>query len=114
MVNGKRVNRVLRDAFAHTLPPVQKGGRQLKFYYAAQTGTRPPRVTLFVNKPELNTPSYQTYLTGRIRNAFELAGVPVILKYRSSHDKGGGAGGKPKPEAPDNPEAPDTPESPEA
>lgn len=111
------LNRVLRDAFAHTLPPVQKGGRQLKFYYAAQTGTRPPRVTLFVNKPELNTPSYQTYLTGRIRNAFELAGVPVILKYRSSHDKGGGAGGKPKPEAPEapeNPDIPDTPENPEA
>ena len=104
------LNRVLRDAFAHTLPPTQKGGRQLKFYYAAQTGTRPPRVTLFVNKPELNTPSYQTYLTGRIRNAFELAGVPVILKYRSSHeDKGaGGGGGKPKPEAPEGPEPPET------
>ena len=43
-----------------------------------------------MNKPELNTPSYQAYVAGRLRAAFELAGVPVVLRYRSSHDGGGG------------------------
>ena len=106
------LNRVVRDAFERSTPPVQKG-RQLKFYYAAQTGTRPPRVTLFVNKPELNTPSYQAYIAGRLRGAFELAGVPVVLRYRSSHDGGGsgGGGGKAKPEAPETSEIPESPEA---
>ncbi len=78
------LNRVIRDAFARSQPPFSRG-RQLKFYYATQTGHNPPRVTLFVNSPELSTPTHQTYLTNRIRTAFELAGVPLVLRYRSSH-----------------------------
>lgn len=78
------LNRVVRDAFARSQPPFSKG-RQLKFYYATQTGTNPPRVTLFVNAPELSTPTHQAYLTAKIRAAFDLAGVPLILRYRSSH-----------------------------
>ena len=41
-------------------------------------------------------------------HAFELAGVPVILKYRSSHDKGGGGKGAAKPGVPEAPEAPES------
>ena len=78
------LNRVLHDAFHKTQPPFS-GRRQLKFYYATQTGQNPPRITLFVNEPRLNTPTYQAYLTTRLRDAFDLAGVPLILRYRSSH-----------------------------
>ncbi|MDR0994024.1 MAG: 50S ribosome-binding GTPase, partial [Verrucomicrobiota bacterium] len=81
------LNRVIRDAFAKSQPPFS-GGRQLKFYYATQTGRNPPRVTLFVNNPTLSTPTHQTYLTNRIRAAFDLAGVPLVLRYRSSHGEG--------------------------
>lgn len=80
------LNRVIRDAFAKSQPPFSRG-RQLKFYYATQTGQNPPRVTLFVNTPSLNTPSHQAFLTARLRAAFDLAGVPLILNYRSSHGK---------------------------
>ncbi len=85
------LNRVIRDAFERSQPPFARG-RQLKFYYAAQTGTNPPRVTLFVNNPKLSNPSHQTYLEARLREAFDLAGVPLVLRYRSSH-------GEPKAEA---------------
>ena len=78
------LNRVLRDAFAQSQPPFSKG-RQLKFYYATQTGQNPPRVTLFVNDPKLSTPTHQAFLVTRLRAAFDLAGVPLILRYRSSH-----------------------------
>lgn len=78
------LNRVIRDAFAQSQPPFSKG-RQLKFYYATQTGQNPPRVTLFVNDPKLSTPTHQAFLTNRLREAFDLAGVPVVLRYRSSH-----------------------------
>ncbi len=79
------LNRVLRDAFIKCQPPFS-GNRQLKFYYATQTGVKPPRVTLFVNSPKLSTPTHPAYLTGRLREAFDLAGVPLILRYRSSHE----------------------------
>ena len=78
------LNRVLRDAFARSQPPFARG-KQLKFYYATQTGKNPPRVTLFVNDPKLSTPGHQAFLTARLREAFELAGVPLVLRYRSSH-----------------------------
>ena len=78
------LNRVIRDAFAQSQPPFANG-RQLKFYYATQTGRNPPRVTLFVNSPKLSTPAHQAFLTGRLRAAFDLAGVPLVLRYRSSH-----------------------------
>ena len=78
------LNRVIRDAFAKSQPPFSNG-KQLKFYYATQTGQNPPRVTLFVNQPKLSTPAHQAFLTARLRGAFDLAGVPLILNYRSSH-----------------------------
>ena len=78
------LNRVVRDAFAKSQPPFSRG-KQLKFYYATQTGQNPPRVTLFVNNPALSTPSHQAFLAARLREAFDLAGVPLILRYRSSH-----------------------------
>ena len=85
------LNRVVRDAFAKSQPPFARG-KQLKFYYATQTGQNPPRVTLFVNDPTLSTPAHQAFLTARLREAFDLAGVPLVLNYRSSH-------GKPEPAA---------------
>lgn len=78
------LNRVVRDAFAQSQPPL-KNGRQLKFYYAVQTGVKPPRIRLFVNDPKLSTPGHQAFLTNRLREAFDLAGVPLVLHYRSSH-----------------------------
>jgi GTP-binding protein len=80
------LNRVIRDAFAKSQPPFSRG-KQLKFYYATQTGQSPPRVTLFVNNPTLSTPTHQAFLTARLRAAFDLAGVPLVLNYRSSHGK---------------------------
>lgn len=79
------LNRVIRDAFSRTRPPSVRG-RQLKFYYATQTGSNPPRVTLFVNQPKLNQAAHQSFLEARLREAFDLAGVPLILRYRSSHE----------------------------
>jgi len=87
------LNRVLRDAFESAQPPTKKG-RTLKFYYATQTGKKPPRVTLFVNDPALSTPAHQAYLAAKLRGAFQLGGVPIVLQYRSSHGEGGRDGGR--------------------
>ena len=42
-------------------------------------------MTLFVNNPTLSTPTHQAFLTARLRAAFDLAGVPLVMNYRSSH-----------------------------
>ena len=78
------LNRVVRDAFESSQPPV-RNNRQLKFYYATQTGSNPPRVTLFVNDPSISTPAHQAFIAAKLRKAFSLWGVPVVVQYRSSH-----------------------------
>jgi GTP-binding protein len=96
------LNRLLHEAVRHQLPPLvasraradagkHRGGRQgpsgrrktrLKIYYATQTGVAPPKFRLFVNKADLATPTYLSYLTNRIREAFPFPGSPILLDLR--------------------------------
>lgn len=80
------LNKILHDAVKRVAPP-RVGGKRLKFYYAVQTGTRPLRFRFFVNQPELSVPSYQAYLIGAIREAAGLEGAPIVVDYRSSHER---------------------------
>jgi GTP-binding protein len=76
------LNRVLQAAVASHPPPTAKG-RALRLYYAAQTGHRPPAVTVFANVPALIPPSYTRYLVGRLSEEFHLAGIPLRVGYRA-------------------------------
>lgn len=55
-----------------------------RIYYAAQTGTRPPAFTLFVNDPALFTPAYRRHVEKMIRSAHCFEGVPVRIRMRRS------------------------------
>jgi GTP-binding protein len=79
------LNRTLRDAFERQLPPTIKG-RRLKLFYAAQTGSRPLRIRLFVNDPSLRSGGYEHYLVNRLRDAFGLHGAPVVLQWRARRE----------------------------
>lgn len=81
------LNRILHDAVKRVAPP-RVTGKKLKFYYATQIGERPLRFRFFVNQPRLCTPSYQTYLINTLRSAAGLEGAPIVVEYRSSHDRG--------------------------
>lgn len=74
------LNRVIRDAFEKTPPPMVKN-RRLKMYYATQVGTRPIRIKIFVNSPSLLTPQYRRYLLKRLRDTFGLEGAPLVLIF---------------------------------
>ncbi len=80
------LNRVLHDAVKKVAPP-RVGGKRLKFYYATQVGQRPLRFRFFVNQPDLNTHAYQAYLVSALRAAAGLEGAPVVLEFRSSHER---------------------------
>jgi GTP-binding protein len=75
------LNRLLVDmrASGHT---VSRGGRTLRLKYATQTGDRPPTFTFFVNHPSLVDANFERYLENRLREAFDLTGTPVHLKFR--------------------------------
>ena len=47
-----------------------------------QTGTMPPTFRLDVNDRALMTRDYGFWLENRIRRAFDLDGVPVIIEVR--------------------------------
>ncbi|MFP4159097.1 MAG: ribosome biogenesis GTPase Der [Desulfobacterales bacterium] len=81
------LNRIIESATERTEPSMHRGKR-LKFYYAAQTGIKPPTFVCFVNYPEGVHFSYQRYLVNRIRESAELDMVPVRLWLRKRGESG--------------------------
>jgi len=80
------LNRWLRDAVTRHEPAMaQRGSRRrpLKFFYATQTGVRPPTFVLFCTDPEAVQPSYRRFLENRLREAFDLGGTPLRLRLRA-------------------------------
>lgn len=65
-------------------PPGGKGRRFPKIYYAAQTATRPPTFTLFVNDPALIGDAYKRFLEKQIRALYPFQGTPVRIRVRKS------------------------------
>lgn len=79
------LNEVIRDAIMLKAPPSYKGKR-LKITFAQQTGTTPPKFTLFVNSDKLIHFSYERYLENKLRENFDFEGTPIILEYKNKHD----------------------------
>jgi GTP-binding protein len=82
------LNRWLRETVERHEPAMAQRGRRrrpLKFFYATQTGTRPPTFLLFCTDPAAVQVSYRRFLVNQLRKAFDLAGTPVRLRLRSRH-----------------------------
>ena len=62
-------------------PPPQRHGRRLRIYYAAQVGRRPPRFALQVNDRRLINRGWAFHLENRLREAYGLHGVPLVIDY---------------------------------
>ena len=76
------LNRWLYAVTAHHPPPLDKG-RPVKLRYITQFATRPPRFTLFANRPRSIPDSYLRYLVNELRSGFSLTGVPIRLLTRA-------------------------------
>jgi GTP-binding protein len=84
------LNRILQHAMEINPPHLDSGlKRRLKLYYATTatnekyTVVPVPDIVLFVNDKRLMTPTYETYLANRYREAHPAPGVPVIFSVRS-------------------------------
>jgi GTPase len=75
------LNRAIQDAATRVSPPAT-GGRRIRIYYATQVGADPIQIRIFVNRPDLMTPAYETYLIKSLREHFGLEGAPVVLQFR--------------------------------
>ena len=62
-------------------PPPQRHGRRLRLYYAAQVGRRPPRFAIQVNDRRLISREWAFHLENRLRESYELQGVPLVIDY---------------------------------
>ena len=73
------------NRFVHHLvasrPPPAKRGRRLRLYYAAQVGRRPPRFAIQVNDRRLITREWAFHLENRLRDAYGLEGVPLVIDF---------------------------------
>jgi predicted GTPase len=53
----------------------------LRLYYAAQVGESPPRIAIQVNDRKLIGRDWAYHLENRMREAYELEGVPLIIDF---------------------------------
>jgi GTP-binding protein len=58
-----------------------RNGRRLNILYGTQVHERPPRFRVFVNDPSLMTRDYGYWFENRLREHFELEGVPVAIDF---------------------------------
>ena len=78
------LNRALGELKEARPGPAGARGRRLKLLYGTQTGTRPPRLRVFVNDPRLVTRDYGYWVENELRARFELQGVPVSIDFQRS------------------------------
>ena len=74
------LNRFLAELRAERAGPT-KNGRRLNLLYGTQVESRPPRFRLFVNDPGLITRDWAYWVENRLRERFQLVGVPVVIDF---------------------------------
>jgi len=74
------LNRWLADAQQAQHPPSDNGA-VVRLKYASQTGSRPPAIKIFCNRPKGLKTSYKRYLEQSFRKSFDLTGVPVRFTF---------------------------------
>ncbi|MCA1715746.1 MAG: GTP-binding protein, partial [Actinobacteria bacterium] len=70
--------------FANALVDRNPPPKGVKIRFAAQTGTAPPRFTLFATRPKDVPEGYLRYVENSLRERYGLYGVSVRLRLRSS------------------------------
>ena len=89
------LNRFVGDVVART-PPPSKRGRRLKLLYSAQVEEGPPRIAIQVNDRRLISREWAFHLENRLREAYGLEGVPLVIDFvprtqRPARGRGGAA-----------------------
>ena len=79
-ISTGELNRFLQELREQREPPSRRGKR-LNLLYATQTSVRPPRFRAFVNDPGLITRDYAYWIENKLRERFDLQGIPVSIDF---------------------------------
>ncbi len=81
-----KLNEVVQYAIRrHHVP--SHHGQVVRIKFATQYATKPPRIALVVNKPELLHFSYKRYLANVLREQFDFEGVPLEIVARKRGER---------------------------
>jgi GTP-binding protein len=80
------LNRFLADLQNLREPPSVRGKR-LRMYYMAQFETSPPRFAIQVNNRGQVTRDYAYFLENRLRERYQLEGVPLVIDFKTSRGR---------------------------
>jgi GTP-binding protein len=89
------LNRFVGDVVA-TRPPPARRGKRLRLYYAAQVERRPPRIAIQANDRKLISRDWAFHLENRLRDAYGLEGIPLIIDYIPKARREGRAAQRPR------------------
>ena len=85
-LSTSKVNTVLNEAVTSKVHPSHKG-KPIRFYYATQIGSKPPKFLIFVNNKHLVHFSYKRYLENYFKRAFSLQGIKLILIFQDRKEE---------------------------
>lgn len=81
-----QVNKVLNEAVGRKGHPTHKG-QPIKFYYATQVGTKPPKFLVFVNRKNLVHFSYERYLANYFKKTFKLEQISIEFVFKNKSEE---------------------------
>ncbi len=82
-IQTAELNRFLGDLQNLREPPAV-GGKRMRMYYMAQFETGPPRFAIQVNHRGRVTRDYAFFLENRLRERWQLEGVPLVIDFKTS------------------------------
>jgi len=76
-----KLNEVMLPIIREHQPPMMKG-KNVTIKFCTQLPTHSPQFVFFANLPQYIKEPYKRYLENRMRQAFDLSGVPIELYFR--------------------------------
>ncbi len=68
-------------------PPASKGGKSIKMFYMVQFEASPPRFKVMVNARALVNKSFAYYVENRLREDYELWGIPLVIDFEGKEER---------------------------
>ena len=80
-IGTSELNKFLQKIIKLQSPPATKG-KAISLKYMTQVSSAPHLFVIFTNYPKLIPPSYKRYVENRLRENFNLEGVPIRISFR--------------------------------
>jgi len=80
-ISTSRFNQSLKE-ITESHPPGHYRGKRIKILYGTQVRNFPPTFLLFSNAPEAIPEAYRRFLSTRLREGFDLTGLPIRLVFK--------------------------------